>query len=169
MDFREVQISGLIERAIEANSALAKQYGVSVRRDAGAADAVVRTDSDRLAQVLLNLLSNAVKFSPRGEEVTVSVEELGPYVRIAVRDRGPGIPDEYKTLIFEKFAQVDATDTRRKGGTGLGLTIVRQTMARLGGRVGHAPAPSGGTVFYADVPSADVTLTSQRNLERLAT
>jgi signal transduction histidine kinase len=134
--------------------------------DAGDDEAVVRTDSDRLTRVLLNLLSNAVKFSPQGEEVTVSIERRGPYVRIGVRDHGPGIPDEYKALIFEKFAQVDATDGRRKGGTGLGLTIVRQTIARLGGSVGHTAVPSGGTIFHVDVPRWNVALISQRSPER---
>jgi len=112
----------------------------------------VRTDSDRLLQVLLNLLSNAVKFSPRGSHVVVSIEPRDDYVRISMRDHGPGIPDEFKTLIFEKFAQVDATDARQKGGTGLGLSIVRQTMVRLGGSVGHFAASSSGTVFYVEVP-----------------
>jgi signal transduction histidine kinase len=112
----------------------------------------VRTDSDRLMQVLANLLSNAVKFSPKGDEATVTIEADDDYVRIAVRDHGPGIPDEYGTLIFNKFAQVEATDSRQKGGNGLGLSIVKETMIRLGGRVGHFPAPSGGSVFYIDVP-----------------
>jgi len=97
-------------------------------------------------------LSNAAKFSPAGAEAVVSVETRGDCVRIAVRDHGPGIPDEFKALIFEKFAQVDATDSRHKGGTGVGLSIVRETMLKLGGSVGHAAAPSGGTIFHIDVP-----------------
>ncbi len=149
---RRIDVKRLVEQAIEANRALAEKFGVPVRLNTDAADAAIRTDSDRLMQVLTNLLSNAVKFSPPGEEAVVSIETRDDCVRIAVRDHGPGIPDEFKTLIFEKFAQVDATDARQKGGTGLGLSIVRQTMIRLGGSVGHVAAPSGGTIFHVDVP-----------------
>jgi signal transduction histidine kinase len=73
--------------------------------------------------------------------------------RICVSDHGRGVPEEYRTLIFNKFAQVEASDSRLKGGTGLGLSIVRETMIRLGGSVGHLPAPSGGSIFYVDVPN----------------
>jgi signal transduction histidine kinase len=118
-----------------------------------AVEAAVYTDADRLLQVLINLLSNAVKFSAADKEAVVSVVERGDFIRITVRDHGPGIPDEFKDLIFQKFAQIDATDSRRKGGTGLGLSIVKQTMIRLGGNVGFDKVPSGGSVFYIDVPS----------------
>jgi signal transduction histidine kinase len=125
---------------------------VSVQLRTDIAEAAVHSDSERLAQVLANLLSNGVKFSPKGEEVIVSIEIQDDHVRIAVRDRGPGVPDEYKTLIFNKFVQVEATNSRLKGGNGLGLSIVRETMIKLGGSVGHIPAPSGGSLFYVDVP-----------------
>jgi signal transduction histidine kinase len=103
-------------------------------------------------QVLVNLLSNAVKFSPPGEEVVVSIEERDGPVRIAVRDRGAGIPDDFKDRIFEKFAQADATDTRQRGGTGLGLSIVKQIAIQLGGDIGFEAAPGGGTSFHIDLP-----------------
>jgi len=151
-NFQRVNVRGVVRQAIEANRALARKFGVPVRLDSGGGDAWARTDSDRLRQVLLRLLSNAMKFSPRGEPATVSIEPREDYVRITLRDRGPGIPHEYKALIFEKFAQIDATDARERGGTGLGLSIVKQTMIKLGGNVGHFAAASGGTVFYLDIP-----------------
>jgi PAS domain S-box-containing protein len=151
-NFERVDAKRSVAEAIEANRGLADKFGVPVRLEPGIDDVEVRTDRGRLTQVLMNLLSNAVKFSPRGKQAVVTIEPRGDYVRIAVRDQGPGIPDEFKALVFEKFAQVDATDARQKGGTGLGLSIVKQTMSRLGGSVGHFAAPSGGTVFYVDVP-----------------
>lgn len=151
-DFKQVETKRIVKWAIEANRQLSEQFGVPARLDENAIDASVQTDPDRLMQVLGHLLSNAVKFSPSGEEVVVFIERQGAYVRVGVRDRGSGIPEEFKNLIFEKFAQVDASDARRKGGSGLGLSIVRQTMLQLGGRVGHFPAPAGGTVFYVDLP-----------------
>ena len=152
LNFQRVELKRLVEQAIDLNRALAEKYGVPVRLDTDATNMAVRTDSERLMQVLTNLLSNAVKFSPPGEEAVISIEPRDNHVRIAVRDHGPGIPVEYQTLVFEKFAQIDGTDARQKGGVGLGLSIVRQIMIRLGGSVGHTAASSGGTIFYVDVP-----------------
>ena len=159
--FGRVDAKRLVEQAIEANRGLAQKFGVQVRLHADIAEAAVRTDAERLMQVLANLLSNAVKFSPKGEEVAISIETQDDHVRIAVRDHGPGVPDEYKTLIFNKFAQVEATNSRLKGGTGLGLSIVRETIIRLGGSVGHIPAPSGGSIFYLDVPNWNAEAASE--------
>lgn len=164
--FERADAKRLVEHAIEANRDLAEKFGVPVRLDTEVAEAPVRTDGYRLMQVLANLLSNAVKFSPRGEEAVVSIELLDDYVRIAVRDRGPGVPDEYRALIFEKFAQVDAADSRQKGGTGLGLSIVKETMIRLGGSVGFLPAPSGGSIFYVDVPRSDAQSPPEQTAEQ---
>jgi PAS domain S-box-containing protein len=150
-----VELRALAEQAIEANKGFAEGFGVLVRLDPGSADAIVRVDPDRMTQVIVNLLSNAVKFSPRGQEVLVKVENLGTVARLSVADRGPGIPDEYRQRIFEKFVQVDATDARQKGGTGLGLSIVQQIMLRLGGEVGVASAPGGGSIFHVELPCWD--------------
>ena len=111
----------------------------------------VYADADRLTQVVTNLLSNAIKFSPRETEVTIAVERRGDYIRTTVRDHGSGVPEAFKPHLFEKFAQADASDAREKGGTGLGLNIVKQIVQRLGGDVGYAAAPDGGAAFYFDL------------------
>jgi signal transduction histidine kinase len=129
---------------------------VVVRLDDRAADSAIHTAANRLTQVIANLLSNAVKFSPRGQEVVVTLEASNDRVCIAVRDRGPGIPDEFKDRIFEKFVQVDASDARQRGGTGLGLSIVKRLMIRLGGDVSHSAAQDGGTIFRIDLPRGDI-------------
>ncbi len=151
-DLKPLEIRELVERAIEANRDLAEYYGVSVRLDDAAEHGVVHADFERLTQGVRNILSNAVKFSPRGTDVTVMIEHCGANMRVSVRDRGPGIPDEYRTRIFDKFVQVDATDARQKGGTGLGLSIVKQIIARLDGEVNSEPAPGGGTIFHIELP-----------------
>jgi PAS domain S-box-containing protein len=153
--FQRIEVGPLVEQAVAANRAFADGFKVRVRLDACAGDAVVCGDADRLTQVIVNLLSNAVKFSPPGQEVAVSVEVREDYVRIAVADRGPGIPDDFKARIFEKLVQVDATDSRQRGGTGLGLSIVKQIVTRHGGEVGYDAAPGGGTIFQVDLPSWD--------------
>jgi len=70
----------------------------------------------------------------------------------SIRDHGPGIPTDFKSRVFEKFAQADSTNAKQKGGTGLGLSIVKQIVGRLGGKVGFTDAPGGGTIFHVDLP-----------------
>jgi len=152
---QRLDVNSLVEHAIEANRGFAEGYEVRVRLIARAGSCTVHVDADRLLQVVINLLSNAVKFSPVGEEVTVAVEPRPAAVRISVRDKGPGIPRNFRSHIFDRFSQADATDARQKGGTGLGLSIVKQITTRLGGEVGFDDAPGGGTIFYVDLPSVD--------------
>lgn len=151
-NFQPVGIKPLVEEAIETNRVLADAFGVAVRLDQRAVDMTIYTDANRLTQVVANLLSNAVKFSPRGQEVMVTITASDDRLCIAVRDRGPGIPKEFKDRIFEKFVQVDASDARRRGGTGLGLSIAKQIMIRLGGDLSHDAAQNGGTIFRIDLP-----------------
>lgn len=152
---KPVELRALAEHAIEANKGFAEGFGVTVRLDPSSVEAAVRVDPDRMTQVIINLLSNAVKFSPPGGEVVVRIANDGSRARLSVQDHGPGIPEDYRERIFEKFVQVDATDARQKGGTGLGLSIVKQIMLRLGGDVGLEPAPGGGTVFHVELPRWD--------------
>ena len=152
-DLNRVEVRPLIEQVIEANCGFAESYHVRVRLDPASADVDVLADPDRLMQVVTNLLSNAIKFSPPGEEVLVAVELRPETVRISVRDHGPGIPDEFKPRIFEKFAQADGTDARQKGGTGLGLSIVKQIVDRLDGQVYFEDAPGGGAIFHVELPT----------------
>jgi PAS domain S-box-containing protein len=151
----QVDIRSLVEQAIEENRGFAEGYGVDVRLDPASANGQVNVDPDRMSQVITNLLSNAIKFSPKGEEVLVAVEKRGEAFRISVRDHGPGVPDEFKPHIFEKFAQADATNTRQKSGTGLGLSIVKQIVEWQGGAVGFADSAGGGTIFNVDLPTWD--------------
>jgi signal transduction histidine kinase len=151
-NFGRVDVRSLVEQAIEGNRALAKGYGVRIRLEGADAVCDVRADPDRLTQVVTNLLSNALKFSSAQDEVVVSIEEAVDAVRISVRDHGVGISADFKPHIFERFAQADATNTRQKGGAGLGLSIVKQIVDRLGGETGFADAPGGGTVFHVELP-----------------
>jgi PAS domain S-box-containing protein len=151
-NFKRTELRQLAEQVIEANRGYADSFGVRVSLDPAAADGNVLADPDRLAQVITNLVSNAVKFSPRDGEVELAITHRDGRMRIAVRDRGPGIPAEFKPRIFEKFAQADATEARQKGGTGLGLSIARKIVTRLGGTIGFNDAVGGGTEFFVELP-----------------
>jgi signal transduction histidine kinase len=113
---------------------------------------MVCADTDRLIQVLTNLLSNAVKFSKKGDEVVVKVEARGTAANVSVRDHGPGIPEEFKSRIFGKFAQAKTEDALPKGGSGLGLHIAGKIVGQHGGTIGFNGVPDGGTIFYFSVP-----------------
>jgi PAS domain S-box-containing protein len=150
---KRVELRALVEQAIETHQGFANTYGVRVKFEPASAVEDVHSDPDRLFQVVINLLSNAIKFSPRGEEVVLRVEKRNSAARISVRDHGPGVPNDFKSHIFGKFAQADASDARQKGGTGLGLSIVKQIVTRLGGEVGFDDAPGGGAIFFVDLPT----------------
>jgi signal transduction histidine kinase len=151
-DLKRVDVGSLVGQMVEGIRGMAEGHQVKIRVEAAAAIGEVWADTDRLGQVITNLLSNAVKFSPPDDEVVVTVENGVDLVRISVRDHGPGISDEFKPRVFERFAQADATDARGKGGTGLGLSIVKEIVDRLSGEVGFGDAPGGGTIFHVELP-----------------
>jgi len=110
-------------------------------------------DSNRLCQVVRNLLGNAVKFSPPGGtvRVTVSKDSSGDNVQVSVTDQGPGIPEDEKELIFEKFTQSRRTNTGA-GGTGLGLAISREIVASHHGSISASNSVDGGAIFSSTIP-----------------
>lgn len=153
MQFRiqPLEITPLVQQTIEVNQPYAEQFGVKYVFHEGLPGARVNADGDRLVQVLTNLLSNAAKFSPSQEEVLVSVSRNESIVRVAVKDRGQGIPDHFRDRIFQKFAQAGA-DPRHKKGTGLGLSISKAIVERLGGTIGFESDIGHGATFYFDLP-----------------
>jgi len=112
----------------------------------------VTADRKRLLQVMTNLLSNAAKFSPEGEVVEISTEDLGDGLRVGVHDRGPGIPEAFRQRIFGRFNQADSTATRQKGGTGLGLAICKRLIEMMQGHIGFEDRDGGGTTFWFKLP-----------------
>ena len=152
--FARVEVRKLVEQVIDANHGYAEGYRVRIRLAEGCAVGDVRADKDRLTQVITNLLSNAIKFSPADDEVIVAIESRSEFVRISVLNHGPGIPDDFKPHMFGRFAQADSTTTRQKGGSGLGLSIAKEIVDRLGGEVGFSDAP-GETIFHVDIPCWD--------------
>jgi PAS domain S-box-containing protein len=141
----------VVNRAVELTSPVASEYGVSFLVAETAQTAMVLVDFERWVQVLVNLLSNAVKYSPAGDTVDIDIERRGRLVRVTVTDRGPGIPEEFRARVFEKFAQA-STGNMRLSGTGLGLSIVKLLVEQHGGHVGFDSIRGRGTTFYVDMP-----------------
>jgi two-component system sensor histidine kinase SenX3 len=147
----QLVVDAVVGEATSRLAAAAAQHGVELRRT-GTDSCLILGDRRQLVSAVYNLVDNAVKFSPAGADVEVQVEELIDGVRIAVRDRGPGIPSSDLDRIFERFYRVDRARSRDTGGTGLGLAIVRHVAANHGGEVTVRSEEGVGTTFALRLP-----------------
>jgi PAS domain S-box-containing protein len=132
-------------------AALARDHGMGL--EIGVAEGVVVADRDRIVQTLTNLIGNAIKFSADGDVVVLEARSDGTEVVFSVRDQGRGIPPEKLAAVFERFQQVDSSDARQKGGTGLGLTISRGIVERHGGRIWAESEVGAGTTVLFTLPT----------------
>ncbi|HEY1837018.1 MAG TPA: PAS domain S-box protein [Rhizomicrobium sp.] len=151
-EMTRLSFTDVARRTLDTLQGLGEQAKVAIElTTSGQTD--IRGDNDRLVQVITNLVSNAVKFSPPDGTVRVTVSQIDRLVRLCVSDDGPGIPDEFRTRIFSKFSQADSSDSRQKGGTGLGLVIAKEIVDRHGGRLWFESESGKGTRFYVDLPA----------------
>lgn len=155
-DLRRIQLAEVINRTVSANAGFALQHDVQLAAEIPPWPQCVIADPDRLEQLLTNLISNAIKHSPAGGQVDVFAGQKGDRARIEVRDRGSGVPPEFRARIFEKFAMADTSDSRARGGTGLGLSIAREIANQHGGKIGFEDREGGGTTFFAEIPLAEI-------------
>lgn len=150
---RRYPVSELFAQAVESVRSLAEPAGLLVVSD------VPRSlewalDPDRFAQVLINLLANAIKFSPPGGTVWFKGQEVDGELHVRVRDLGRGIPAGKLELVFERFQQVDRSDSRDRNGSGLGLAICRSIVEQHGGRIWAESTLGRGSTFHVTVPGA---------------
>ncbi len=146
----------LMVEATQTMQTMAQEQGVKLLAES--VNFMVWADPDYIVQTLTNLLSNAIKFSPPGSTVWLSArkkhqEKSIPYIIFEVKDRGQGIPANQLETIFERFQQVDSSDSRKKGGTGLGLAICRQIIEEHGGKIWAESRSGKGSTFYFTLPA----------------
>jgi len=164
-EFRTLDLLALCRQAIEDNEGYAREHQVRLKLVSILGQAYVSGDEHRLLQVFANLISNAVKYSPQDGEVTISVAILDGSYRIEVRDQGTGIPEEFRSRIFQRFAQADSSDTREKGGTGLGLSITKAIVERHDGTIDYESEQGKGTVFHFELPMAQAPILMSTDTE----
>ena len=146
----------MIHAAIDAIRPAAEAKEIEIRPHFNAPDVIVRADVERLQQVFWNLLANAVKFTPAHGTIDIHLHRDDGLAEVRIEDSGPGVPAEFLPRIFERFSQADGSSTRKHGGLGLGLAIVRHLVELHGGTVaarnrdGH-----GGAVLTVSLPALE--------------
>jgi signal transduction histidine kinase len=165
LNIQPIELAQIIEAAVDAVRPSAETGGIELKLEIDPEASFIAGDADRLQQVIWNLLTNAVKFTPAGGQVQVRLERFDSQVQIRVRDSGKGIDPQFLPDVFDRFRQADQTSTRRYGGLGLGLSIVRQLVALHGGSVeAHSDGEGRGATFIVRLPRAPMTQESEQEI-----
>ena len=152
LNMAEYAIESVVETVRSASESLAQNKKLAFKTEVAKSLPICLGDEQRLTQVLLNLVGNALKFTDVGE-VRIAANAADGHFELQVSDTGPGIPPEECERIFEKFRQVDSSNTRAKGGTGLGLAIAREIVEMHGGRIWVESTPGRGSTFQMELPT----------------
>ena len=157
LDMQKVELASIVTAAINGVRPAAAAKGIHLVERIEPLARPVSGDPNRLQQVFWNLLTNAVKFTPEGGQVAVTLERKGTHAAVCVADNGSGIDDAFLPHVFERFRQADASASRRHGGLGLGLSIVKQLVELHGGVVSAASdGKDKGSRFTVELPLAAV-------------
>jgi len=168
LDVRAVDLPGVIAAAVDASRPAAEAKSIRLQTLLDPQAGPISGDPDRIQQVVWNLLSNAIKFTPKNGRVQVRLERINSHVEIVISDTGKGIEPEFLPYVFDRFRQSDGSMTRRHGGLGLGLAIVRQLVELHGGTVSVQSAGEGqGATFSVDLPLLPVRREPASELPRV--
>ncbi len=157
LETQATELATLVDNVCVELSPLAQELGIVIKPEISDDCPLLEIDADKVERLLLNLADNALKFSPDNSTVTVRAHAPGAegaapgFMRIDVIDAGPGVPDEYKLILFDRFVQVRGRTGSRRG-TGLGLTFCRLVTETHGGRIWIDDNPGGGSVFAFTLP-----------------
>ena len=144
----------VIHAAIDAIRPAAEAKEIEIRSHFEAPDVIVKADVERLQQVFWNLLANAVKFTPARGAIDIHLRHEDSLAEVSIEDSGPGVPADFLPRIFERFSQADGSSTRKHGGLGLGLAIVRHLVELHGGTVSARNRDEqGGAVLTVSLPA----------------
>ena len=153
LEMQPVDLATIAISAIDVVSPAATAKGISLLTKIDTAEPWMKGDPDRIQQIVWNLLSNAVKFTESGGRVTLGISRESDVLRLYVEDTGRGISPEFLPQMFERFRQADSSSSRRHGGLGLGLSLVRQLVELHGGQVSAKSAVGAGSTFIVVFPA----------------
>jgi len=149
----ELDLGDLLGEVVERFAPEAASRGIRIETDPGL-PARALADRDRVVQILANFLSNAIRYSPADAAVVVGTDRRGGQARLWVRDAGPGLTDEQRAQVFERFYRLEPSRSRAEGGAGIGLAIVRALAEAMGGRAwAESPGPGLGSTFWVALPA----------------
>ncbi len=151
-----VDLAALILETVPALDERLSRKGQQLLVEA-ATPSPLQGDSLRLRQICENLVDNASKFSPAGSTVRLVVRPSPAHVRLEIHDQGPGLTQEDRANLFQRFRRLSARPTAGESSTGLGLALVRDLVTQHGGRIWAEPAPGGGSIFIAEFPRSDAS------------
>jgi PAS domain S-box-containing protein len=167
LEIRPVELASLIEAAVESLRPAAEAKEVRLQKVLAADLEPIAADPARLQQIIWNLLSNAIKFTPRGGRVQIRLEHVDAHAEISISDTGQGISPEFLPFVFDRFRQADSTTTRKHGGLGLGLAIVRHLVELHGGTVKAESEGAGqGSTFTVTLPPLPVYQTAAAEADK---
>ena len=167
LDLHPLHVGPIVEAALDALRPTAAVKGIELITDVVPGDCLVCGDTNRLRQIIWNLLSNAIKFTPRGGTVKIKLERGQTSAHLTVSDTGEGISAEFLPYVFDRFRQAEGSISRKQGGLGLGLAVVRHLAELHGGSVSAASEGLGkGSTFTADLPLAEERRDPARAEER---
>ena len=145
------EIDREIQESLDLFAPLARSRGMTIRPMLGI-NTLMSVDRNALRQILLNLLDNAAKYGPSGQTITVGSQIVGDRARIWVEDEGPGIPREDRVRVWEPYVRLNRDAESSTGGSGIGLSVVRELVLLHGGRTRAESAPGGGARFVVELP-----------------
>ncbi len=151
LEIEPLELGEFLNAAIEMNSPYGAEFKVDFHTELPSNQVFVQADRHRLNQVMANLLSNAAKFSHAGDTVTIRLEADERTARILVIDTGIGLSEADRDTVFDQFSQVDASDKRQVGGSGLGMAISEQILAAHGATIDYRKNPGPGTTFTVEM------------------
>lgn len=153
LTIEQVDVAAVVAAAVERFSAVAAERGVAIQLEATQPPLITKADRERLTQVVDNLLSNAVRYTAEGTAVTVEVRGDDETATLSVADQGPGLTEEQRVKVFERFYRVDPSRSRALGGSGIGLAIAKALVVVMDGRIwAESEGPGRGATFRVTLP-----------------
>jgi PAS domain S-box-containing protein len=152
--FTEFDAVQLIHKTISENQYIANKHQIKFHISSAENNCTIWADEARTQQALTHLLSNAAKFSNAHTMVDISISAHNNFIKIMVTDHGVGIGPEFQTNIFNRFTQEDSSSSRKKDGSGIGLSISKELIEKMNGKIGFTSSIGQGSCFYFELPKA---------------